>query len=65
MIEIKSIKLIKLGKFWQIDMVDEHGQETFETIYAIDYEDASLKAKNIIYRLNKKGLKNDSINGTS
>ena len=53
MIEIKSIKLIKLGKFWQIDMINEHGQETFETIYAIDYEDASLKAKNIIYRLNK------------
>ncbi len=53
MIKIKSIKLIKLGKFWQIDMIDAHGQETFETIYAIDYEDASLKAKNIIYRLNK------------
>ena len=57
MIEIKSIKPFKLGKFWQIDMVDEHGQETFETIYAIDYEDASLKAKNIIYRINK--VKND------
>ena len=53
MISVKAIKPTDVPKVWVVIFEDENGIETIESIFALDYEEASLKVSNILFRFKK------------
>lgn len=55
MIEIQSIEPTDVQELWKVIFVDKNGIQTIELIPALDYEEVSLKASNILFHLKKRG----------